>query len=189
MTRALLILVLLALIVVVGLSFVGGDSSENRRETIAPANQPGYFLMGATITDTAEDGSLRMRIEAARIEQIPTDNSVELSTLHLTYIGSEDHGWLVTADHGVVPAESKIVHLSGNVRVRGLVADGLPEAVIETPTLDFDTSRSTARTDDFVTVVIGSQSLSAHGLDADLKQRHLQLESRVHGQFNPPFNR
>jgi LPS export ABC transporter protein LptC len=189
MMRALLALVALALIVVIGLSFVGGDSSGTRREAVAATDQPGYVLTGATITDTADDGVPRMRIEAVRIEQIPADNSVELSTLNLIYRPAEERDWLVTADHGVVPQASKIVRLDGNVRIRGVVAEGTPEAVIETPSLEFDTERSTARTDEDVRVVMGTRTLTAHGLYADLKQRHLRLESRVHGQFNPPLNR
>jgi len=189
MMRALLLLVALALIVVIGLSFVGGESSGTRREAVAAVDQPGYVLTWAKITDTADDGSPRMRIQAVRIEQIPADNSVELSTLNLTYRSVEDRDWVVTADHGVVPEASKIVRLDGNVRIRGTVADGAPAAVIETPTLEFDTEQSTARTDDDVRLVMGLQTLTAHGLNADLKQRHLRLESRVHGQFNPPFNR
>jgi len=189
MTRALLILVLFAFIVVIGLSFVGGDSYETRRETATPAEQPGYFLTGATITDTAQDGSPRVRIRAARIEQNPADNSVELTTLNLTYNTDGERDWVVTADHGVVPEATKIVHLDGNVRIHGSVADAGPEAVIETPTLDFDSEHSTARTDDDVRVVMGTRTLTARGLNADLKQHRVRLESRVHGQFNPSVNR
>jgi LPS export ABC transporter protein LptC len=189
MTRALLILVLLALIVVIGLSLVGGESSEARRESVAPTDQPGYFLTGATITETAADGSPRMRIQAARIEQIPADNSVELATLQLTYSTPGDHDWLVTADHGFVPEAAKIVRLAGNVRIRGALAGTSPEAVIETSTLEFDTESSTARTDDDVRIVMDTRMLTAQGLEADLKQRHLRLESRVHGQFNAPNSR
>ncbi len=187
MTRASLTLVALAVIVVIGLSFVGGDSSETRREAATPVDQPGYFLTNATITDTDDDGSPRVRIHAERIAEIPADNSIELETLHLTYNGAENGPWLVTADHGVVPAASKIVRLTGNVRISGLIARSMPEAVIETPTLQFDIDNSTAHTDDDVRVMVGTRTLTARGLDADLKQRQLRLESRVHGQFNPPF--
>ncbi len=187
--RSLLILVVLALIVVIGLSFVGGDSSETRRKANTPVDQPGYFLTNATITDTAADGSPRVSIHAEHIEQVPADNSIQLETLHLTYNSEANGPWLVTADHGVVPGASKVVRLSGNVRIQGLIAQSMPEAVIETPTLEFDTDNSTAHTDDDVRVVVGTRTLTARGLDADLKQRHLRLESRVHGQFNPPFNR
>lgn len=187
--RTLTVLVVLAVIVAIGLSFVGGDSSETRREGTTPVDQPGYFLTDATITDTAADGSPRVSIHAEHIEQLPADNSFQLETLHLTYNGAANGPWVVTADHGVVPGASKVVHLSGNVRIQGLIAQSMPEAVIETPTLEFDTDNSTAHTDDDVKVVVGTRTLTARGLDADLKQRHLRLESRVHGQFTAPFNR
>ena len=189
MTRALLILVLLALVVVIGLAFVGGEPSDMRRDTGNPADQPGYFLTGATIIDTDKDGAPRFRIRAERIEQKPSDNSVELSNLNFTYSSAEDRDWVVTSDHGLVPDTSKVVHLDGNVRVRGTMAGTGSEAVIETATLDFDTEKSVAETDDDVRVVMGNRALTARGLFADLKQRRFRLESRVHGQFNPPFNR
>jgi LPS export ABC transporter protein LptC len=189
MTRALLILVMFALIVVIGLSFVGGGSYEARPETVAPTEQPGYFLTGANITDTAEDGSPRVRIRAARIEQVPAADSVELTTLSLTYTATGERDWIVTADHGLVPEATKTVHLDGNVRIHGIVADTGPEAVIETGTLDFDTESSIARTNDDVRVVMGTRALTARGLNADLKQHRVRLESRVHGQFPPSVSR
>ena len=189
MTRALLILVLLALIVVIGLSFVGGEPADVRRETVAASDQPGYFLTGAIITETSKDGTARVRIRAERIEQIPRDNSVELSSLNLTYTGAEERRWVVTADRGRVPEASKIVHLEGNVRIQGLMAGPGPDAVIDTSTLDFDTDNSIAQTDDDVRIAMGSRALTARGLNADLKQGLVRLKSRVHGQFNPPFSR
>jgi LPS export ABC transporter protein LptC len=188
-TRALVILIVIALVIVVGLSFVGGESADARRESVAPTNQPGYYLTGATITDTGDDGAARTRIRAERIEQRPADNSVVLSALQLTYSGADVRDWIVTAEHGVVPESSKVVRLAGNVQVRGAVGDGGLEAVIETPTLEFDTEQSIASTSDDVRIVMGTRALTAHGLDADLKQHRVRLESRVHGQFNPPFGR
>ncbi len=189
MTRALLILGVLAVLVVIGLSFVGGDPSEAPGKATTPADQPGYFLTNATITDTGDDGSPRVRIQAEHIEQVPADNSIRLDTLQLTYSGAEHGPWLVTADQGVVPAEAKIVRLAGNVRIRGLITESMPEAVIESQTLEFDTDDSTAHTDDDVKIMVGTRTLTARGLHADLKQHHLRLESRVHAQFNPPFPR
>jgi len=188
-TRALLILVLLALIVVIGLSFVGGEPADARREVVAPADQPGYFLTGATITDTSKDGSARVRIRAERIEQKPRDNSVELTSLNLVYRGADERAWVVTADRGRVPEAARVVHLEGNVRIHGALSDPGPEALIDTDSLDFDTETSIARTDDDVRVAMGMNALTAHGLTADLKQGRVRLESRVHGKFNPPFDR
>jgi len=189
MARALLVLVLLALIVVIGLSFVGGDSGQTQREAATPQDQPGYFLTGATITDTDADGVPHVRIDAARIEQIPADNGIRLIDLKLTYAAAPDQDWLVTADRGLVPAASETVQLIGNVRIHGMLESAQPEVVIQTQTLAVDTQASTARTDDDVTIQFGSRSLEARGLDADLKQRHVRLESRVHGLFPPPFSR
>ena len=190
MTRALLILVLLALIIVIGLSFVGGEPADARREVVAPADQPGYFLTGAIITDTSKDGSARVRIRAERIEQKPRDNSVELTSLNLVYRNADERAGVVTADRGRVPEASKTVHLQGNVRIHGVLSDTPgPEALIDTDSLDFDTDTSIARTEDDVRVAMGMNALTAHGLTADLKQGRVRLESRVHGKFNPPFDR
>jgi LPS export ABC transporter protein LptC len=188
-TRAILILVLLAFIVVVGLSFVGGESADARREVVAPVDQPGYFLTGATITDTSKDGTERVRIRAERIEQLPRDNSVQLESLNLVYRGNDTRAWVVTADRGRVPEASKVVHLEGNVRIHAALSDPGPEAVIDTDSLDFDTDTSIAHTDDEVRVAMGMHALTARGLTADLKQGRVRLESSVHGKFNPPFTR
>ena len=58
-------------------------------------------------------------------------------------------------------------------------------AEIVTQRLSFDTHAEIVSTKDAVTLAWSGHQLNAQGLLASLKERHLQLESAVHGTFSP----
>jgi LPS export ABC transporter protein LptC len=58
-------------------------------------------------------------------------------------------------------------------------------AEISTEHLAFDTNAQIVATRDPVTIRMSGRELDAQGLVASLKERHVQLESAVHGSFRP----
>src|SRR5262245_13442405 len=70
----------------------------------AQAEQPGYYLQDAVITQTQENGSVSLRLIANRIEQRRRDDSIELQTVRVNYFQSPQREWLLTARQGFVPA-------------------------------------------------------------------------------------
>jgi LPS export ABC transporter protein LptC len=79
----------------------------------------------------------------------------------------------------------KVVDVSGNVRLQGESADHSPAAVVHTDALTYDVTASIASTKSDVRIDFGEHSLTGRGLIANLKERTLRLESKVHGRFQP----
>jgi len=78
-----------------------------------------------------------------------------------------------------------VVQLEGDVRVVGALPDSGEPAEISTEHLAFDTQAQIVTTHDPVTLLMSGRKLHAQGLVARLKERHVQLESAVHGSFLP----
>jgi LPS export ABC transporter protein LptC len=182
------IFVIVALALVVGVSIF---NNERRRpapdEPSTPSEplQPGYFMLGAHIIETGEDGQPLYRLNAEEIRQRPFEGGIELEGLSLAYRPPGANDWTVTAERGFVPAASRVLNLSGDVRIVGQPATDAQPAVIRTERLMLNTNTNIASTRDRVDIEWGSRRLSTMGLVADLKAEKLQLESAVHGRFVP----
>jgi LPS export ABC transporter protein LptC len=150
------------------------------------ANLPGYFLKNAVLIDYDAAGVPGTRIEAERIEQIAHGNEVTLFNVKVEYSPPEGEAWTLYGDTAQVEQATKIVHVQGNVRLQGAAtAHDFLVPVIRTDTLNYDVPHQIVTTQDEVHVDYGKNTLSAHGLLANLKERTMRLESKVHGVFHP----
>ena len=87
--------------------------------------------------------------------------------------------------HGEVAQNSGIVKLDGSVHATGVVPGTSEPADITTEHLAFDTNTQIVTTPDPVTLIMSGRKLDAEGMVANLKERHVQLESAVHGTYRP----
>jgi LPS export ABC transporter protein LptC len=165
-------------------------SSPEHRPSFSSAgndtNLPGYFLKNAVLIDYDADGAPGIRIEAERIEQIAHSDAVNLFNVKVDYSPPEGEAWTLYGDTAQVEQATRIVHVEGNVRLQGAAAgsDSLVP-VIRTDSLQYDVPHQIVTTQDEVHVDYGKNILSAHGMWANLKDRTMRLESKVHGIFHP----
>lgn len=147
------------------------------------AEQPGYYLQDAVITQTQQDGTVSLRLIADRIEQQRRDDGIALETVRVNYFQSPEHEWLLTARRGFVPASFRIVQLSGDVELRP--ADAQPAAFLRTDALAIDTQTNVAySTASPVHLRFGQHAMVVKSFRADLNSEKIRLES-VNGRFEP----
>lgn len=152
------------------------------------AEPPGYYLQDAVITQTQPDGSVGLRLVADRIEQRRDDDSISLDTVRVNYFQSgagqsAQREWLLTARRGAVPANFRVVQLSGDVVLRP--ADAQPSAFLRADALAIDTQTNVAySTSTPVHVRFGGHAMVVKSFRADLTNEKVRLES-VHGRFEP----
>jgi LPS export ABC transporter protein LptC len=172
---------LAALIAIFG-SMVDRNSAADDNGATPPP--PGYYLKDAVINQTQADGSPELRITATRIDQQRKDGAIHLATVHVDYLKVPDRHWILTADQGEVPEDSRIVQFSGNVELRP--SDTQPQAFLRTEALAVDTDKQLAYTTRSpVQVRLGSNAMTVRRLQADLKTEQVKLES-VRGQVGSP---
>jgi len=150
------------------------------------ANLPGYFLNNAVLTDYDALGAPGIRIEAQRIEQMAHGNDVALFDVKVDYQPPEGESWTMYGDTAHVDQSTKVINVQGHVRLLGEATgrNGLVP-VIRTDALSYDTANQIVTSHEDVHVDFGPNTLSAHGLSANLKDRTMRLEYKVHGIFHP----
>jgi LPS export ABC transporter protein LptC len=176
----------LAAIVIGYGAFIDSDSTPTMSNELP--EQPGYYLKDAVILRTREDGSPSIELVAREIEQRLNRNeggeAINMESVRVNYFGKTDWQWELTANSGLVPPNSRIVHLDGNVELRSLASDA-PDTFLRTDELAIDTEKSVAySTSSPVNVRFGPHSMVVKNLRADLKSEKLRLEA-VNGRFEP----
>ncbi len=153
--------------------------------------QPGYYLKDAVILRTREDGSPGIELIARRIDQRLTHpargEAIKMESVRVNYFGEQDWKWELTASNGLVPPNSRVVQLEGDVELRPL--DGNPSTYLRTDQLAIDTEKNIAySTRSPVRIRYGQHSMTVKNLRADLTSEKLRLET-VNGKFDPQTRR
>jgi len=158
------------------------------REVTAPvteAERSGYYLKGIDLEDFGADGNLRLGLQAATANEEPTSGVVTLREVVVDYHSQAGQGWHLTSNEAQVPRGAHAVEFAGDVRMNGRAGDLPGLAELSTARLALDTAREHAGTGDPVTLAFGLHLMHATGMQVDLKAGTVQLESDVHGIFNP----
>lgn len=180
------LLLLLALVALGFLVFkLTGDDTGLAGDTTRAAQQTGYYLRDATVTEYGVDGKVRLEVAVRSATEDPARKVVDLEAVAVNYFPDGDRKWRLTAQRGQMAEGSEVVELEGDVTMTGAQRSLPDSAVVRTERLTLDTSAQLARTDQPVTLGFGPYTLAARGLRADLKAETLQLESEVNGHFNP----
>ncbi|MGH8178622.1 MAG: LPS export ABC transporter periplasmic protein LptC [Steroidobacter sp.] len=159
------------------------DRSATPASSSGPPRLPGYYLHDAVITETQNDGSVGIRLIARRIEQRPSDDSIAISDVRVSYFQAPGKEWLLSAQRGLVPADSRIVQFEGDVELR---PGDAPDAFLRTEALAIDTERNVAYgLNPPVELNFGQHALTVQNFTADLNTEKLHLET-VNGRFRSP---
>ncbi len=153
----------------------------------APAERParpGYYMTEAEITRPGEGGLPRYRLLADEVRQGETGGPTLLADVRLEYGIYTPSPWLLTAPEGAVSPDLDQLVLSGGVVISGEV-EGEGDTRVETPQLTVDTATHIASTTAPVRLAVGPDWLTATGMVVYLMEERLQLQSSVHGRFEP----
>jgi lipopolysaccharide export system protein LptC len=180
------LLLLLALVALGFLVFkLTDDDPGLAGDTTRTAQQTGYYLRDATVTEYGMDGKVRLEVAVRSATEDPARKVVDLEAVAVNYFPDGERKWRLTAQRGQMAEGSEVVDLEGDVTMTGAQPSRPDSAEVRTERLTLDTSAQQAWTDAPVTLGFGRYALAARGLRADLKAETLQLESEVNGQFNP----
>lgn len=150
-----------------------------------PAAPLGYYLRDAAIKVMDIDGGVLYEISADAIEERPDQNETILNRVYVRYSPATDVPWEVSAESGVIPTDERFIELSGQVELSSIPDDRRERTIIRAPRLRFAPDDFLATTDAAVSLVLGEERLDAVGMSANLRDDHLELESSVHGRFDP----
>ncbi len=159
----------------------GGEDSV----TVAGSAAPGYYLHGASILGTDDEGRALFRIQAASAEELPAEKRLLMSDVAVRYQPEAQVPWTLTATQGHAYLDEAYLDFSGEVVLTG---DGRPDSnpvLVRAASLRLVPETFEARTDGPVSLHFGDRRVDAVGLTANLKAGRLALESNIHGDFGP----
>ena len=145
----------------------------------------GYYVSGARLLGTDEQGRVAYRVFAARLDELPEEQRLGLEGVSVDYRPAGETPWTISAASASAPKDGSELDLVGDVELKSSPADGSEPMTIVTQKLKFSPDRSSAETGEAVTIRVGDGQLEAIGLSVDLKGDTLELESQVHGEFFP----
>ena len=160
-------------------------TAESQPGAVREALPLGYYLIDAEILGSDETGHLLYEIWAGRAEERPDEERLLLSDVRIEYRPVENVPWLLTADSGEAPADQSYIDLSGAVELANAPSDQGERTLIKTQKLRFEPEAFVASTDSAVSLFLGAGRLDAVGIKVYLRDDRLELESTVHGEFNP----
>jgi lipopolysaccharide export system protein LptC len=160
-------------------------------DQVAPAERSGdvgplgYYVRGARLLGTDEQGRVTYRLRAERLDELPAEEQLRLEGVDVEYQPAEDAGWTISATNGSVLKDGSLLELSGDVEIRSVPTDGAAQRTILTQALRFWPDTSSVVSDQPVEFRVGGWQVHGMGLSADLKGHTLKLESAVHGTLLP----
>ena len=144
----------------------------------AVRNEPDYTMRGFAITRFAADGQVRVRIEGEHLRHFPDTDRMEIDNVHIRAIGSDGRVTLASAKRALANGEATEVQLLGGARVQAQVP-GQPELDVQSEFLHAFLATEQLRTHLPVIVQRGSNRAQAGGLQADLRNRLVNLGAPV----------
>ena len=145
----------------------------------------GYYINDAKLFGVDEKGQPLYQITARRLETSEQNNRLLLEDVQIEYWPRLKISWLLTATSGEVPQNEAYLDLQGGVKLAQRLEDGATGTIIKAESLRLQPENFYATTNEAVRIHLGRNQIDATGIRAYLKDNRLELESNVHGQFNP----
>lgn len=134
----------------------------------AGAAPQGYYLLGAVIHRTDDEGRLSYRILAERVEQEAEGADFVFEGMRVEYTPDANVRWDVSAARGFADADHDALRLTEGVRLVYAAEADQDETIFETNELHLDAADRYATTNQLVTMQRGSAVMTATGLALDL---------------------
>jgi LPS export ABC transporter protein LptC len=139
----------------------------------------GYYLLGATLLGTDDQGQVDYRIIADRVEQQADGEALVLTKMSVEYTPDRDVRWNISAARGTAHESLDVLELQEEVRLVYAADAGQDETVFETSSLRLVADQFFASSDQPITMRKGRASITATGLELDLETDFWKLESDV----------
>ena len=180
--------VMVVLAIVAAVTWVASWQREEPATPAPAAADPrplGYYLHGARMVGTDEQGRVAYRVLAQRIDELPDEGRLRFEGVSVEYQPVDETAWAISAANASGPKDGSQLDLAGNVELRSSPTDGTEPEVITTERLRFSPNTSRVESDEPVEIRVGDWRFDAVGLSTHLKDDTLTLESQVHGTFAP----
>jgi len=180
----LLAKILLPILVVITLWFLTDQSATNQQELKSDLDKASdYAMKDFTMTIMNAEGHPFRVISGKEMDHYPADDSTEIISPIAQFIEAGKDTWVITSNNGSTVGKGNDILLTGHVIV---TQENHPDTELRTEKLNLDTVNDTAYTDLPVSIKSPQGITHSVGLHADLKDKTINLHSRVKGHYDAP---
>lgn len=154
-------------------------------ERVQGAEPLGYYIRGARVQRTDEEGRVAYQVFADRLDELPDNQRLQLTGVRVEYRPADEMPWRISAASASSAKDLSQIDFVGDVELRSAPTDGSEPWTVVTETLRFSGNTSKAEAEHLVEIRVGDWRFDAVGLRVDLKGETLELESQVHGTLLP----
>lgn len=148
-------------------------------------HEPDYFVDGLGLTKVNERGEPAFLLSAQRMTHFPDDESSEFVQPRMLSLNPSRPQVRVRAETARTDKHADETELRGNVVLVRAGSASEPELSVRTQGLVISTKTEIARTTLPVEILRGTATLTGVGMEFDNAARHLRLDSRVRGSWQP----
>lgn len=142
-----------------------------------------YAMTDFTMTVMDEAGIPSRIIAGEQLNHYPDDDSTEIFMAKSHFLEPEKDTWIVTSNEAYTQGKADVIDLEGNVII---TRESDNEMQLLTEQLTVDNANEIAYTDLPVTIISPYGDTDAVGLHASLRDRTINLHSKVKGQYDAP---
>ncbi len=154
--------------------------SEQENEQVRTSD---YSMTNFTLTVMDDSGTPSRVITGKKMSHYPDNDSTEIISPVAHVIDQEKDNWVLSANKGKTQGKGEEITLTGNVII---TRPDNNEIELRTEKLILDTLHNTAYTDLAVNMKSPYGDTDSVGLHASLKDKMINLHSRVKGHYNAP---
>ena len=158
-----------------------GSFTEQR--SISPSG-PDLFVEQMDLKLIGEDGELRYRVQADRMDHFPHDDHSELTRPLMHVFEQQQTRWKIHSERGRIESRGETVWLLGQVEISQFDDTENASIVIHTRDLLVKPEQETAETDNAAVIQSGRYRVESKGFHADFISKQLELKSQVRGTID-----
>jgi len=179
--------VLLPILAIMTLWLLSDEESTSELKHKSEVNKASdYAMTQFTMTVMDAEGNPSRLITGDEMAHYPEDDSTEIINPIAQFLELEKKTWIVSSNKGTTTGKGDDILLTGNVII---TQENNPEIELRTEKLNLDTLHNTAYTDLAVSMKSPYGATDSIGMHASLKQKTINLHSRVKGHYDaPPTN-
>jgi lipopolysaccharide export system protein LptC len=168
------------------LAMVVWDMRGERDQQAEKSARSDYRLQDFSMQAFNEDGKTAFSLKSPLLERDPDGKSLTIQQPVFVFPGEEtDQHWAAAADSAWVSDRAREIRLQQNVLISGPVSPKGLKTEFSAAELSIFPKENRLHSSGRVTVTHGQSILRGVGLEADMKQRRVQLLSKVTARYAP----
>jgi len=172
-------------LLVAGLALVDWDLRKSSDQPISAAARSDYRLMDFKMFAFDVDGNPAFSLTAPLLERDPDGKTLTIRKPVFVFPGADDKPWQAVSESAWVSDKARELQLRENVQITGPVSPRDLRTEFSTEALSIFPKQHRIHSDGWVTVQHGTSILKGYGLEANMKQRRIQLRSKVKAHYAP----